>query len=111
MCGINGTLIFANGAFRVTDSYITRMRDTIAHRGPDGARNWVSPDGRIGLGHRRLSIIDPSEAAAPPLSNEEGPLSITYKRPILTPPQLPPALHAPRRHTCPTPHVETRGVL
>ena len=37
MCGINGALTFANGTFRVTDRYISRMRDTMIHRGPDAA--------------------------------------------------------------------------
>ena len=57
MCGINGALVF-DGSFRITEDYIARMRDTMAHRGPDGAGAWVSEDSRIGLGHRRLSIID-----------------------------------------------------
>ena len=48
------------------------MRDTMAHRGPDGGGTWVPRDGRIGLGHRRLSIIDLSSAADQPMSNEDG---------------------------------------
>ena len=46
MCGIAGTLSFDPAAFRVTDDLVTRMRDTIAHRGPDGAATWVAADGR-----------------------------------------------------------------
>jgi asparagine synthetase B (glutamine-hydrolysing) len=63
MCGIVGSFIFRRGSFAVTDEYLTRMRDTMVHRGPDGGANWISPDGRIGLGHRRLSIIDLSTVA------------------------------------------------
>ena len=74
MCGIVGALSFENNAFTVTEPYITRMRDTMLHRGPDGAGTWVASDGRVGLGHVRLSIIDPSEAAAQPMCNEDGTL-------------------------------------
>ena len=61
MCGIVGALVFENASFRVTVPYITRMRDVMTHRGPDGAGVWVATDGRVGLGHRRLSIIDLSD--------------------------------------------------
>jgi asparagine synthase (glutamine-hydrolysing) len=54
------------------------MRDTMVHRGPDGAGNWVSPDGRVGLAHRRLSIIDLSTAASQPMTNEDGTVWITF---------------------------------
>ncbi|MFY9746725.1 MAG: hypothetical protein WAK25_10610, partial [Acidobacteriaceae bacterium] len=61
MCGIAGVLAFRNSNFTVTTEYLTRMRDTMAHRGPDGAGVWISPDRHTGLAHRRLSIIDLSE--------------------------------------------------
>src|SRR4051812_35779497 len=57
MCGIGGAIAFA-GPFRVDVPYLTRMRDTMSHRGPDGSGLWMSEDARIGLVHRRLSIID-----------------------------------------------------
>ena len=63
MCGIVGALSFRQSSFRVTEPYVSRMRDTMIHRGPDGAGIWVSSDGRVGLGHRRLAIIDLSETA------------------------------------------------
>jgi asparagine synthase (glutamine-hydrolysing) len=49
MCGIVGALIFNPGNFAVTEPYLTRMRDTMTHRGPDGAGTWISPDGRVGF--------------------------------------------------------------
>ena len=70
MCGIVGVLAFENSRFRATRHYVERMRDTMVHRGPDGAGTWISEDGRVGLGHRRLSIIDLSQAASQPMCNQ-----------------------------------------
>lgn len=47
-------------------------------RGPDGEGDWLSEDARVGLAHRRLSIIDLSEAAAQPMQSADGKLAITY---------------------------------
>jgi asparagine synthase (glutamine-hydrolysing) len=54
------------------------MRDVMAHRGPDGAGVWVAPDARIGLAHRRLSIIDLSTAAGQPMFTRDGALAIVF---------------------------------
>ena len=54
------------------------MRETMIHRGPDGAGIWISADRRVGLAHRRLSIIDLSDAASQPMSNEDGSLQIVF---------------------------------
>jgi asparagine synthase (glutamine-hydrolysing) len=61
MCGILGTCGLATGA-----GQLAAMSDAIAHRGPDASGTWTSPDGRLRLGHRRLSIIDLSAAANQP---------------------------------------------
>jgi asparagine synthase (glutamine-hydrolysing) len=54
MCGVVG--IFAYGKKGgVSSSLLSRMRDTMVHRGPDGGDSWISEDGDVGLGHRRLS--------------------------------------------------------
>ena len=79
MCGIVGALAFSDG-FRVGEAYISRMRDAMTHRGPDGAGTWVSDDCRVGLGHRRLSIIDLSTTANQPMSNEDGTLWVEIGR-------------------------------
>jgi asparagine synthase (glutamine-hydrolysing) len=78
MCGISGVLAFKNSNFEVTAEYLARMRDTMVHRGPDGAGSWISPDRRVGLAHRRLSIIDLSDAASQPMGNGEGSLQIVF---------------------------------
>jgi asparagine synthase (glutamine-hydrolysing) len=56
------------------------MRDRLAHRGPDGARSWSTetPRAVVGLGHRRLSIIDLSEAADQPMFDRSGSLALVY---------------------------------
>ncbi|MBF0188306.1 MAG: asparagine synthase (glutamine-hydrolyzing), partial [Magnetococcales bacterium] len=78
MCGVVGALVFSNSDFRVTPPYLETMRDTMMHRGPDGAGIWISDNGRIGLGHRRLAIIDLSEAAAQPMASHDGRFRLSF---------------------------------
>lgn len=78
MCGIVGAFSFKNSPFEITENYIATMRDTMAHRGPDGAGAWVSRDKKVGLGHRRLSIIDLSTTANQPMSNADGSLQVVF---------------------------------
>ena len=56
MCGI---VAFHSTAGPVAPAALDRATDALAYRGPDGRGTWVSPDGRTGLGHTRLSLIDP----------------------------------------------------
>jgi asparagine synthase (glutamine-hydrolysing) len=77
MCGINGTLA-VDDKHRVDATLLARMRDTLAHRGPDGAASWVSEDARIGLAFRRLAIIDLSETAMQPMPNEDGAIRVVF---------------------------------
>ncbi|HEX4389515.1 MAG TPA: asparagine synthase (glutamine-hydrolyzing) [Steroidobacteraceae bacterium] len=77
MCGIFGIVQYGGGELP-GDALIVRARDTMRHRGPDGAGLWRSPDGRAVLAHRRLSIIDLSDAAAQPMANEDGSVWVTY---------------------------------
>src|SRR4051812_36140172 len=78
MCGIVGALSFRDSTFVVTPEYIVKMRGAVAHRGPDGQGQWVDADGRVGLGHQRLSIIDLSAAATQPMSTDDGALRIVF---------------------------------
>lgn len=65
MCGIAG-LITKNSSL-LNEGRLRAMTDVIAHRGPDGAGHWIDEQGRVGLGHRRLSIIDLSTHADQPM--------------------------------------------
>jgi asparagine synthase (glutamine-hydrolysing) len=77
MCGIAGILAF-NDALAVDQQTVGRMTDALRHRGPDDAGTYVSPEHRVALGHRRLSIIDLSSAGHQPMANEDGTVWITY---------------------------------
>ena len=74
MCGIVGFCNLKGEPAQV--GLLKRMTDTIAHRGPDGEGHHV--DGPVGLGHRRLAIIDTSLAGKQPMANETGEVIITY---------------------------------
>ncbi|MCE5279248.1 MAG: asparagine synthase (glutamine-hydrolyzing) [Planctomycetaceae bacterium] len=74
MCGIAGVL---NGSDRaVSPAIIKKMTDILAHRGPDGEGMFV--EGNVGLGHRRLAIIDLTEAGHQPMTTPDGRYTISY---------------------------------
>ncbi len=77
MCGIVGIINFADPA-RDEQADLLRMREALRHRGPDDAGLYQSPDRRVTLGHRRLSIVDLTEAGRQPMTNEDGSVWITY---------------------------------
>jgi asparagine synthase (glutamine-hydrolysing) len=111
MCGIAGTLVFRDSAFRVDEPYLTRMRDTMVHRGPDGGGNWISPDGRVGLAHRRLSIIDLSTVANQPMSNEDDSLWVTFNGEIYNHADIRAELVQLGGHRWKTDHSDTEVIL
>lgn len=111
MCGIVGTIVFKHSNFRVAEPYVTRMRDTMAHRGPDGAGNWIDPDGRVGLGHRRLSIIDLSESANQPMANEDGSLWVVFNGEIYNHAEIRQELEQRGGHRWSTDHSDTEVIL
>ena len=76
MCGIVGTFHPIGEAS--DEAVVSRMRDRMAHRGPDGTGFWRSPDRRCALAHRRLAIIDLSDAALQPMVNATGDVALTY---------------------------------
>jgi asparagine synthase (glutamine-hydrolysing) len=90
MCGIAGIIKSASQKSSETTSILLnntrKMTNALAHRGPDGEGHWVNNAGTVALGHRRLSIIDLSDAGAQPmqrslfssLEGEEKRYTITY---------------------------------
>jgi asparagine synthase (glutamine-hydrolysing) len=71
MCGICGKL--ATNDKQIEENLLRKMTSVLAHRGPDDDGIYLNhlPDLSIGLGHRRLSIIDLSEAGRQPMFNED----------------------------------------
>ena len=75
MCGISG-IFDTRGQKTVDRDLLLRMTDVLRHRGPDDAGYHVAPG--VGLGHRRLSIIDLSPSGHQPLFNEDGTVCVTF---------------------------------
>src|SRR5689334_18012945 len=109
MCGIVGALSF--GDFKITDAYISRMRDVMAHRGPDGIGAWISSDGRVGFGQRRLAIIDLSTLADQPMCNEDGLIWLNFNGEIYNHAEIRAELEAIGGHTWKTDHSDTEMVI
>ena len=77
MCGFVG-IYSAKQQPSFNQNIVETMRDSMSHRGPDGAGIWVSPEQNCILGHRRLSIVDLSSSAAQPMSNHDGSIIIVF---------------------------------
>ena len=75
MCGINGIALSSRSIRGLDRELLVRMRDTLVHRGPDDSGVFI--DRNVGLGHRRLSIVDVA-AGHQPMTNEDSTLHITY---------------------------------
>lgn len=77
MCGI-AAILETTRSRSVDCALLERMRDAMVHRGPDGDGIWTDSDGRVGLAHRRLAIVDLSDKAAQPMSDGDEKIWITY---------------------------------
>jgi len=75
MCGIAGI-----ASIRSIDQrdWLSLASDVLHHRGPDASGQWWSADGRVGLAHRRLAIIDLSPAGRQPMEDETGELHVAF---------------------------------
>lgn len=109
MCGIVG--IYHRNIFKeIAPDILEKMRDTMVHRGPDGGGLWLSPDRKVGLGHRRLAIIDPQASADQPMQSRDQRLCLVFNGEIYN--------HLPLRralenlgHTFQTDHSDTEVLL
>ncbi len=78
MCGIAGLLRPGGGDEAMLAGYVGRMTDTLQHRGPDAGGVWTKAESGIALGHRRLSILELSEAGAQPMRSDCGRFTVTF---------------------------------
>ena len=78
MCGIVAIYAFRAGAPDVNEQELIAARDCMTSRGPDGCGQWISHDHRVGMGHRRLAIIDPTPRAAQPMTSRDGRHTIVF---------------------------------
>ncbi len=111
MCGIVGAFGFKNCSFPITEPYIAKMRDTMAHRGPDGVGAWISKDQKVGMGHRRLSIIDLSTIANQPMANSDGSLQVVFNGEIYNHADIRKELNQIGKFQWKTDHSDTEVIL
>jgi asparagine synthase (glutamine-hydrolysing) len=85
MCGINGVL---SKSTTIDSIRFDSMRDTLIHRGPDGAGTWIHENQHIAFGHRRLAFMDLSETGAQPMKSSDVQIIITVNGEIYNYPEL-----------------------
>src|SRR6266403_2188263 len=90
MCGIVG-IVQRDPRESVDEARLKRMRDVLRHRGPDGEGSWI--EGPVGLGHRRLAIVD-VDGGSQPMANEDGSVWIVFNGEIYNHAALRPGLEA-----------------
>ena len=78
MCGIAAIFAYGEAAPPVDAAELLRIRDQMTKRGPDGSGLYVDPSRRLGLAHRRLAIIDLSDAACQPMSTADTRLHVVF---------------------------------
>ena len=109
MCGLVGA--FKPRGECTSDVLIATMRDRMVHRGPDGSGLWRSPTGDCSFGHRRLSIIDLSDAASQPMLNQSGTVSIVFNGEIYNHAEVRHELETLNKYTWRTDHSDTEVLL
>lgn len=78
MCGITAIFAYRSSAEPVRREELEAITERMRPRGPDAGGTWISPDGRVGLGCRRLAIIDLSDEGAQPMFDVQGELAIVF---------------------------------
>ena len=111
VCGIAGVVSLGESPLAVTPELLARMRDTMEHRGPDGADLWFADNRRIGLAFRRLAIVDLSPEAMQPMPSEDGSLRLVFNGEIYNHAELRRELTATGRHRWRTDHSDSEVIL
>lgn len=111
MCGIVGSYRPGRAGGAVPLETLARMRDAMMHRGPDGAGAWRSEDGSCAFGHRRLSIIDLSDAANQPMLSADGKLALVFNGEIYNHAEIRHELAALGKYHFKTDHSDTETLL
>ncbi|MDA9020136.1 asparagine synthase (glutamine-hydrolyzing) [Flavimaricola sp.] len=112
MCGIVGRLITEKTAeLTVSKTVLQEMSDRLIHRGPDGAGLWCSAGGEIGIAHRRLAILDLTEAGAQPMPSHCGRFMMVFNGEIYNHLDLRKALDSVRGPIAWRGHSDTETLL
>ena len=111
MCGIAGAIKTNNNSFEISERYLIDMRDTMSHRGPDGAGVWVSDRRDVGLAHRRLSIIDLSNSANQPMESNDKKIKIVFNGEIYNHQELREEINKISSEKWQTDHSDTEVIL
>jgi asparagine synthase (glutamine-hydrolysing) len=110
VCGIAGVLAF-DDHFQVSGGLVDRMRDAMSHRGPDGVGSWIRDDGRVGLGFRRLAIIDLNPNAIQPMTDESGRFRLVFNGEIYNHAEIRTELEALGGHRWVTDHADSEVIV
>ena len=110
MCGIAGILRWQPDSTSL-GPLLSKMCNVMQHRGPDADGQWVASDGRVGLGFRRLAIVDLSPSANQPMSNEDGSLQIVFNGEIYNHAEIRKELEALGGHRWKTDHSDTEMIV
>ena len=88
MCGLGVIYSYNNNSKRVDKRALEKISHMLTNRGPDGAGEWISDDGLVGMVHRRLAILDLSNAGAQPMASRDGKIKVVFNGEIYNYPQL-----------------------
>lgn len=94
MCGISGLVTNSALPADTLQLSIERMNHTLEHRGPDSGDIWLDAEAGIGLGHRRLAIVDLSPAGRQPMMSQDGRWVICYNGETYSQKELKPLLES-----------------
>ena len=111
MCGITG---FLGGDFTtptLNESTLVSMSDQLVMRGPDSSGTWLDASSKIGFAHRRLAVVDLSDAGHQPMGSQSGRYRITYNGEIYNSAEIRNELTKARLHPKWRGHSDTETIL